>query len=387
LQQRIVFVSTNVSGAWGGSEELWSQTALELLAQGFPISASVSKWSPLHPRISDLIARGVEVWFRPMPYPLWKQARRVLAAPQKTAITLEAQRLFAARRPRLVVISDGGNCPPIDLLELCIDRQLPFVTIYQANTEWYWFPDDLAARYRTTLASAQRCFFVSKANWRLSEKQIGCELPNAEVVWNPVNVDAGASPAWPQLGPGGEFRLACVGRLDPRAKGQDILLEALARPSWAARPWRLHLYGEGPMRDGFERLVRRLDLTDRVFFAGFAKVEEIWASNHVLVMPSRLEGLPLAVVEAMLCGRPVVATDVAGHSEVIEDGVTGFLADAPTVRSVAAALERFWARRGDAQMMGEAGRKRMRQLFPPDPIRIFSSKIKEILTNTEMTPS
>lgn len=58
-------------------------------------------------------------------------------------------------------------------------------------------------------------------------------------------------------------------------------------------------------------------------------------------MPSRFEGLPLAMVEAMLCARPVVATDVAGHAEIIEDGVTGFLADAPTAGSMAAALERF----------------------------------------------
>ena len=66
----------------------------------------------------------------------------------------------------------------------------------------------------------------------------------------------------------------------------------------------------------------------------------------MLVMPSRFEGLPLAIVEAMLCARPVVATDVAGHAEVVEDGVTGFLADAPTVGAIAAALERCWVRRG-----------------------------------------
>ena len=87
----------------------------------------------------------------------------------------------------------------------------------------------------------------------------------------------------------------------------------------------------------------------------------------------------MAIIEAMLCGRPVIATDVAGNAEVIEDGVTGFLAGAPTVASVARALERFWARRDDAQMIGEAGSKRIRQLFPPDPVRIFSEKLKEIL--------
>jgi glycosyltransferase involved in cell wall biosynthesis len=134
------------------------------------------------------------------------------------------------------------------------------------------------------------------------------------------------------------------------------------------------------MRNGLERLAQRLGLADRVVFAGYRAVDEIWASNHVLVMPSRFEGLPLAMVEAMLCGRPVVATDVAGHSEIMEDGVTGFLADAPTPSSMANALERFWARRAEAEEIGIAAAKRIRQLVPSDPVRIFSDKIKEIAT-------
>jgi hypothetical protein len=125
-----------------------------------------------------------------------------------------------------------------------------FSTISQANGEWWWPKDDLGARYRAAFGTAQGCYFVSQANLRVFEKEVGCELPNAEVVWNPVNVAFNAAPAWPQLGPKGEFRFACVARLDPRAKaakGRDIF-EALAQPLSAARPWRLFLYGEGLMR-------------------------------------------------------------------------------------------------------------------------------------------
>jgi glycosyltransferase involved in cell wall biosynthesis len=366
--------------AWGGSEELWSQTAIELKAQGFLVHASIGRRLPVHSRIENMIEAGVEMWFRPEPYPVWKQARRALTG--KTPVTLEAQRLFTARRPSFVIISEGSGLPSIDLLELCVKKQLPFVLIQHANVEWLWATDDMAKRYRITLAAAQKCYFVSKSNQQLTEKQIGCELPNAEVIRNPFAVDFNASPAWPRLGPQDELRFACVARLDPTAKGQDILLEALAKPSWAARAWRLSLYGDGPMRDSLERLSRRLGLSDRVSFAGLMPVEEIWASNHVLVMPSRYEGLPLAMVEAMLCGRPVIATDVAGHSEVIEDGVTGFLADAPTTPRMVEALERFWTRRDDAQMMGKAGSKRIRQLVPPDPVHIFVEKLREILGRT-----
>jgi glycosyltransferase involved in cell wall biosynthesis len=383
LQQRIAFVSTMGGAAWGGCEELWSRTALRLRAEGFLVSASVGQWSPPDPRMLNLIERGVEVSFRPAQFPLGRKAWRALTAPQSSLTAMEVERFVAARPPKLVVFSDGGAFPPIDLLEMCNAKRLRFVTIGQANYVDWWPIDSLAARYRTALATSLRCYFVSKANRRLAEKQIGCTLANAEVIRNPFNVDFHASLEWPPLGRDGELHLACVARLDTRAKGQDILFEVLAGPSWATRRWRLHLYGGGPMRRGLEQMAHRLGLSNRVVFEGHVAVDKIWSSNHVLVMPSRLEGLPLAMVEAMLCGRPVVATDVAGHSEIIEDGVTGFLADAPTVASMSKALERFWARKGDADKIGEAASKRIRQLVPPDPVQIFSEKIKEILAGVK----
>ena len=236
-----------------------------------------------------------------------------------------------------------------------------------ANKEAIWYSDDHARRYRVALAAAQRCFFVSDGNRRLSEKQIGGAYSNAEVVHNPVNISSDVSLAWPPMAPGGTVRFACVGRLYPPAKGQDLLLEALAEPSWRDRPWKLYIYGDGEMRQSLKWLAGTLGISDRVIFAGFASVDDIWTANHVLVMPSRFEGLPLAMVEAMLCARPVVATDIAGHREIIEDGVTGFLADAPTAASISAALDRFWARRGEAEEIGKAGARSIRQLVPPDP--------------------
>jgi glycosyltransferase involved in cell wall biosynthesis len=375
----ILFVSSVNNTPWGAAEELWSGAALDLSAQGSAVCASYAGHSPPHPRVVDLTERGVEVWFRPISYPLRKRAWRALTAPEKSPTTLEVERLIARRSPELAVISDGSPFPPLDLLEMCATKRLPFVIVVHCNQYFWWPADTLAERYRAVLASALRCYFVSGANRRIAEKQIGCKLRNAELVRNPFNVDYHTSPPWPTVERGGEFRFACVARLDPTGKGQDILFEVLARPEWAARNWRLHLYGDGENRDGLERWAHRLGLADRVVFEGYvADVEKIWSLNHVLVMPSRIEGLPLAVVEAMLCGRPVVATDVAG-AEVVEDGVTGFLAEAPAVGSIGNALERFWARREEAREIGATAAERIRHLIPSDPVRIFADKIRDLL--------
>ena len=81
----------------------------------------------------------------------------------------------------------------------------------------------------------------------------------------------------------------------------------------------------------------------------------------------------------MLCARPVLATDVAGNSEVVEDGITGFLADAPTARSLGNAMERLWANRAKIEAMGRAGAKKIRERVPLDPVRKFTDKIKCLL--------
>lgn len=81
----------------------------------------------------------------------------------------------------------------------------------------------------------------------------------------------------------------------------------------------------------------------------------------------------------MLCGRPVLATDVAGHSELIIDGVTGFLVGAPTVTSLAQGLERLWDNRANLKKMGSAGAKRIREVVPSNPIRVFSDKVMQLI--------
>ena len=202
------------------------------------------------------------------------------------------------------------------------------------------------------------------------------QLHNAEIIRNPFNVAMDALPNWPLLEPGDDLRLCCVGRLEPSTKGQDLLMEALAHPSWEARRWRLTLYGDGPTKNGLELFSRRLGLADRVVFFGHTNsLEEIWSQNHLLVVPSRYEGLPIVIVEAMMCDLPVVATNVVGISEVIEKGITVFLAETAKPDSIRFALEQAWVRRSELEKLGIAAAESIRKLVPADPAGIFAEKL------------
>lgn len=376
MEKTIVFVSSMATDPWGGSEELWARTATQLTRKGIGVAVNVQHWSRPHRVILDMFDQGVDVTFRQSHQSVLRRGWRKLTHRGVSVARDELDNFVTSRKPDLIVLSHGAPLPPLEYVELCAEKSWRFVTIGHVNWHNWWPTDSQAERYRNSVVRAKRCYFVCDANRRLAEVQLGFEFKNAEIIRNPFNVSIDAKPKWPSKE---GLRMACVGRLHPPTKGQDILIEALADDRWRQRDWFLTLYGAGPMRNTLERLVHRLHLTDRVAFAGHVNnVEEIWTKNHLLVLPSRAEGLPLALVEAMLCGRPAVATDVAGHPEIIEHGSTGFLAQAPTVNALGLALDHVWKNRYELREKGALAARRIRELVPADPVEVFSEKIMTI---------
>ncbi len=374
LRNGILFISTHTN-PWGGCEELWTRTATFLARQGVAVAASVQGFVQLDPRTSALAAVGVDLRPRPVKPSLVTYGRRYLSG--RSTMSMDIADSFGGASPRLVVISDGGVLPPVGVVELCAKNKWPFATIANVNAPALWPSDEVAQTWRKLLPSAQRCFFVSEENRTLLERQLGYDFANAEVIRNPLIFDVTTSLAWPKPDPGEELRMACVGRLHIPQKGQDLLLDALAKPIWRDRTWRLTFYGNGPNRVTMERLVEKLTLSDRVVFGGHAAVEAIWRDNHILVVPSRYEGVPMTTVEAMLCGRPVVATRVGANPEIIDDGVNGFLAE-PTVESIGGALERMWSSRTQLEGIGQRAAKSVRMFMPDDPVGVFAARLRTL---------
>jgi glycosyltransferase involved in cell wall biosynthesis len=375
----ILFISTMTGDPWGGSEELWSRAAALLVKQRVPVGASVHGWPQFDRRIAELSRAGVDVRPRPFKSSLFAVARRYISKEAK--ITFDIERSFGHASPSLVVISEGWAFPPVELVEMCVAKGWPFVIVAHMVSSTWWPSDKMTAQLQKVLPLARRYFFVSEANRVLAEKQLGYIFDNAEIVRNPAVVEMDSPIPWPSDNTDQVLRIACVARLYPAQKGQDILLDILASPLWRERKWRLTFYGNGPNRYVLERLVERLALQDRVSFAGHVSVEQIWSENHILAAPSHYEGAPLATIEAMWYGRPVVTTDVGISSEIIKEGVTGFLAEAAVMECFSRALERMWAQRERLQEMGKFGAAFIREFVPDDPVGIFAGKLKNMATS------
>lgn len=140
----------------------------------------------------------------------------------------------------------------------------------------------------------------------------------------------------------GVRKLYSVGRLSPE-KGQSVLLEGFSLISAEFPSLELHLVGDGPSRQDLEALTCRLQLGSQVFFHGAVTEQEVLEHlQHAdfLAMGSFMEGIPLALMEAMASGVPVIAPRIAGIPELITDNDSGFLFHPANFADLAAALRK-----------------------------------------------
>jgi glycosyltransferase involved in cell wall biosynthesis len=173
--------------------------------------------------------------------------------------------------------------------------------------------------------------------------------------------------------------LACVARMEFYAKGQDLILDVLNLPKWRDRPLSVSFFGAGPNQQLLKDLIQHRNLTSASHQGVSANIRDVWKRHHALILPSRQEGLPLSLVEAALCGRPAIVTRIAGNTDVTREGKTGFVAAAPVVSELDAAMERAWQARADLPRMGMNARERILNEFPVDPVGHFVSELETIL--------
>ncbi|MEM9413044.1 MAG: glycosyltransferase, partial [Planctomycetota bacterium] len=153
---------------------------------------------------------------------------------------------------------------------------------------------------------------------------------------------------------------------------------------WRERELLITFYGHDQgQKKQLEDLIAVHNLQDQLKIGGFVEnVTEIWESNHALLLPSRYEGAPLVVIESMLCNRLPIVTDIGRNRELVDDGETGFIADAPVTRLLDDALERAWEAREQWKTMGELAGKRIRERYPTDPINEFAQRILSMASAT-----
>jgi glycosyltransferase involved in cell wall biosynthesis len=182
---------------------------------------------------------------------------------------------------------------------------------------------------------------------------VGVETGKISIIHNCVP-DPGQREHRTESGP---VNILFLGQLGER-KGVPELLAALSKPNLSMLPWRAVLAGGGPVED-YRREVAVKGLADRVTMPGWlseAETRKLCIRADILVLPSRAEGMAMAVLEGMAYGMAVVTTRVGAHEEVIDDGVTGIFVPIGDDVALANALERLITNRDERDRLSRHAR-------------------------------
>jgi glycosyltransferase involved in cell wall biosynthesis len=252
------------------------------------------------------------------------------------------------------------------------DASDPSETAYSRERSFGSWPAKTLFK-RAEYRICNRVVCVSEASRRFVMIRYGVSGHKAVAI--PNGITAAQTPAsWPQ----GPPLFVAIGAVIVQ-KGFDVLMEATAL---ARRPWRVEVIGEGASRATLRAQAEQRELPIQ-FTGPTTDVTPALAAATALVVPSRWEASSYVSMEAMALGRPVVASRVDSLPEIVVDGVTGLLVSPGDPEALAGALDRLAADPGFAELLGKAGRERVKSFGLNAMVDALLLVYREVLGNRQ----
>jgi len=361
-RRRYVLLTTNNGSFSGGSEMLWVESAMRLRAQGHDVMVIIKDWSPQPPFLDDFQQLGIRILF-------------------KDGHEINAIRSFI---PDLIVVSTGDQDEGTEYFKIFIEENRPYVIVNQLTKQTEYWPliESKLLAVSAAYEQAVRIFFTCWNNHKVMESRLGHSITNAELHYNPFHINRDIDLPFPNFDEG--VKMAVPAKLLHIHKGQKTIIELMSFETWKERDITISFYGEGPDEEEFKALVAAKGLDNIKFFPKVSDLLTIWRENHIILMPSFMEGLPIVLVGAMLCGRVPIVTDIGGHAEVVEDNVSGFIALKPTIEDLDNALSRAMSCIDELEKIGRKARQSILDFLPADPVEDFLRKLDACCSDTEV---
>jgi glycogen(starch) synthase len=359
---------------WGGIGTYTGILGRSLQALGHDVQLVLRGWGESRQESLD----GLPVHRVTVPQPSWRRGTVALVS---RLYTTRESLVFSARAAAVlarigaeVVEAPEFHAPGLlAALRARLVRRAPRVVVRLHGPSWLTAElagenrdVDLVATELVEAAAVHAAHGLSAPSWALTELvRTRWRLPEQRlrIVPNPIDDDLFTPAAADAAQPG---RILVVGRLE-RAKGQDMLLEALPAVRERVPDAHLRLVGDdGGMAAQLSSRAASLGVPHAVVQAGARPRTELPAEYRaaaVCAVPSRFESFPYSCLEAMSCGRAVVASRAGGLTEAVRDEEDGLLVDSEDPAALAAALTRLLLDSSERRRLGQAARDRVLAAF------------------------
>ena len=332
----------------GGMESWVEQLVSRLPDTQFEVIALCPFESPFTYRLRAL---GIEVVIAPMPEsPLWDSIQ--------TAVTLVSARhidLLHAHLPNAHVLAGiVGSLTAKPVLTTIHGRQMTMLDLEVHRT------------CATHVSVVCRHSYFHALSLGTAAGRLSCEPNGIDTArFKPSQQRSGVLRDALHLGPMTPL-VGFIGRLSPE-KGPDVFIRAALLLQGLQPDAHCVLVGEGPMESALRTLTDKLGLADRVHFAGLLRdMPGVYQDLDLSVSSSHSEAMPLALIEAMSSGLPVVATRVGGVPEIVEHGQSGWLVAPGDFEDIAARVDAILSDASLRQKMGQTARLRAMSSFGLD---------------------
>ncbi|KMY68324.1 hypothetical protein AAU61_01095 [Desulfocarbo indianensis] len=272
-----------------------------------------------------------------------------------------ATRLLADLKPEATIAFFGLPSGPVGWW-LKKWTGTPYLIMLRGGDIPGFCPEELANYHRLTSPVLR---FLWKRSARVVANSQGAKKLALTTGWNipieviPNGVDADLFFPPHVLPSNPQPRILFVGRLSGQ-KALPVLFRALASVQLRNIDWRLDLVGDGPQKSMLKKLAHELSIEQKVRFLGWWSSERLLSEGYqkadLFVLPSLDEGMPNALLEAMACGLPVIATRVPGSEEIIKDGENGLLVHPGQDEPLALALTNLLTSPSNRQLLGREAR-------------------------------
>ncbi|MEM6883626.1 MAG: glycosyltransferase family 4 protein [Verrucomicrobiota bacterium] len=277
---------------------------------------------------------------------------------------------LSAFQPDTIFITFGGSYDGLlehYLLSWLEKHPIKYIISCSLSPEPEVFKGRETERFKRFMRNADSVLFLSQENQAIVEAQMEIKLPNARIIQNPLwfHLDEPLAPTCIPPIP----RLDYIGRISVYHKGLDFLLNA-AGSIIDRTPFTIHLTGKVETAEELDALIQSNGLEDHVHIHDPLppdQVQEAYAKAEIILLTSRTEGCASTMLEAMMCGRTILATPVGGAPDWLTDEENAFLCQSADTASVTSTLIKALDQRSKWPEMGRQARIAFDQKRDPDP--------------------